>query len=74
MLKLVSFNQTLVAAGQKRSISTDISTFNSAEFATSKLAESGPRNPKIQTLLDEIINDNDQDRDVTSQKTLRVLQ
>ena len=31
--------------------------------------ETGPRNPKVQALLDEIINDTPDDVDVTSQTT-----
>ena len=63
-------SQPVVAAGQKRPISTDISTFNRAEFGTCEPAEAGPRNPKINVLFNEIINDNGQDMHVTSQKFL----
>ena len=57
-----------------RPISTDISIFNRAEFGTGKPAETRPRNPKIQALLGEIINDNGQDMDVTSEKSFPAKQ
>ena len=63
-----------MAVGQKRPISTDISTFNRTEFGNGKPTETGPRNPKIQSLLDEIINDNGQDMDVTSLTPFAVKQ
>ena len=50
-----------MTAGQKRPISTN---FNAAD------KETGSRNPKILAQLEEIINDNDQDMDVTLQKSL----
>ena len=65
-----SVSQPLMVAARKRPIPADISTFNSAEFGTGKPAVTGPRNPKIQGLLDEIINDHGQDMGVTSQKSL----
>ena len=52
-----------MTVGQKR----PISTFNGEEFGT------GSRNPKIQALLHEIIND-DQNMDVTSQPSFAVKQ
>ena len=66
-----NFSGPLASAGQKRPISTDISTFNRAEFGTGK-SGTGPRNPKIKALFDEIINDNStgQDMDVASHKSL----
>ena len=67
-------SQTLVAAGKKRPISTYNSTFNRTEFGNGKPTETGPRNPKIQALLDEIINDNGQDMDVTSLHSFAVKQ
>ena len=67
-------SQTLVAAGQKRPIPTDISTFNRKEYGNGKPTETGPGNPKIQSLLDEIINDNGQDMYVTSLPSFAVKQ
>ena len=62
-------SQTLVTAGQKG----PISTFNGEEFRNGKPAESGSRNPKIQALLDKIINDG-QDMDVTLLSSFAVKQ
>ena len=37
-------------------------------------SETPPKNPKIQTLIDEIMNDNGQGMDVISQKSVAVKQ
>ena len=62
-------SQPLVTVGQKR----PISTFNREEFGSGKPVETGSRNPKIQALLHEIIND-DQIMDIPSQPSFAVKQ
>ena len=62
-------SQPLVTVGQKK----PISIFIGGEFGTGKPADNGPRNPKMQAVLDEIIND-DQTMNVTSQPSFAAKQ